>query len=67
MNIKFKLLAINILFCITQNMLSITQPVIEYLKKNVGGSRQITLEHALLLADQRNVKTIVETGTARGG
>lgn len=45
----------------------ISDPVITYLKKNVGGLRYKTLEAAIRLADQRNVKTILETGTARGG
>lgn len=46
---------------------SIVEPVVNFVKKEARGARRETFEAALHLIDQRSVKTIIETGTARGG
>lgn len=42
-------------------------PVINFVQENVVGRRRRTFTKAINLINERNVKTIVETGTARGG
>jgi hypothetical protein len=43
------------------------QPVISFIDKNVHDARRHTFKRVLGLMEERKVKTIVETGTARGG
>jgi len=49
----------------TQN--EVVAPVIDFVRQNVKGLRRSTFEKVLGLIEDRGVKTIVETGTARGG
>lgn len=67
MNITIKLsstLIVAIIF--TPYIFPVADPVIQFMKNNVVGSRRPTFELALRMIDARGIKTIVETGTARG-
>ncbi len=66
MKLKYTL-GLAIISLSSQTIFSVTEPVLTYLKQSVLGSRHNTLAAAIRLAEERNVQTILETGTARGG
>jgi len=60
-----------IIFCfsltLSSNVFPNIDPALAFLNKNLRDMRRGTFEKALRLLEDRQIKTIVETGTARGG
>jgi SAM-dependent methyltransferase len=62
---NFVLIVISLL--ITNHCFTTVGPVIEWIREKTRDSRRVTFEAVLHLIEQRGVKTVLETGTARGG